>query len=322
MAEVKERVVYINGEFVPESQAKISVFDRGFRWGDAVYDVERTFQGKIFMLNEHLDRLYSSLAYTRIDPKLTQQEFRQVVEEVVERNLPCLKPNEDYGVTQVVSRGLVLPTRALSASTVVCYCEPLGFSAWAKFYVTGLKMITPATRRTPPQCLSPRAKVSNKMNHMVAQHEAWQADTEALALMLDLDGNVTESHGANFMFMSKGVLRIPNRRNVLGGVGMESLLRVTEELGIPTEEHDYTPFDVYKADEAFVTSTSYRLLPVVSLNGIKIGTGKPGPVGKQLLSALGEKVGLDIVDQALSHLPEGERRQLQSVAHSQAVADQ
>ena len=297
MTENRELQVYVNGQLVPESQAVVSALDRGLRWGDAVYDVERTFAGQVHKLGAHMDRLYRSLLYTRIDPGMTKEEMEKATLEVVEANRPLLGPNDDFLVAQVVTRGLVKP-KLRDKATVVIYCQSVPFDEFAQKYGTGVRLVTPATRRTPPECLSPKAKISNKMNHFMAQFEAKQVDPEALALMLDLHGNVVEAEGANFLFVADGCLKIPNRRQVLPGIAMETVLELAENLGIGVEEGDYTAFDVYQADEAFLTATSYCVLPVASLNGLQIGEETPGPVTKALLAAWSETVGMDIVDQA------------------------
>ena len=302
MDESRESLVYVNGELVPASQASVSVFDRGFRWGDGVYEMARTFNGKIWRLREHLDRLYWSLKYTRIDPHIDIDALETATFELVETNFRRSGP-EDVGVTHIISRGVVEPTRqAELVPTVVIYTEALAFAMYAKWYRDGIRMITPATRRTPPQSLSPKAKISNKMNHMVAQFEAQAVDPEALPLMLDYDGNVAESSGANFLFLRRGTIHVPNRRNVLGGITMDSVLEIASTLGFNTEEGDYTPFDVYKADEAFITTTPSHISPVVSLNGIKIGAGVPGPAFQQITQAWSDIVGIDIVDQAMAYV--------------------
>ena len=304
--------MYVNSALVPESQATISVFDRGFRWGDGVYEMARTFGGKVWRLREHLDRLYSSLSYTRIDPQLSIDELERVTLDLVDKNIERAGPNpDDVGVTHIISRGLLDSTRRASADpTVVIYTEPLAFDMYARWYLKGIKMITPATRRTPPQSLSPKAKISNKMNHFIAEFEAHAADPEAIPLMLDYDGNVAESSGANFLFLRRGRIHVPNRRHVLGGITMDTVLEIAEGLGIQSEEGDYTPFDVYQADEAFMTTTPSHIAPVVSLNGNKIGNGTPGPAFQQIAQAWSERVGLDIIDQAVAHLSPAERDEL------------
>ena len=301
MSTTKERVAYVNGQLVPESQAVVSVFDRGFQSGDGVYDVERTYGGKPFKLHRHMERLYNSLNYTRIDPGLTPEEMEQAVLEVVEANLPLLADNEEYSIRQTVSRG------SGRGASVVIYCTPIDFRNFAKFYIQGVNLVTPATRRTPPQSLSPKAKITNKMNHHVSEFEARLVDPEAFPLMLDLNGNIAESSAANFIFISKGCIRVPDRKNALGGITMETVLELAEGLGIPWEEGDYSPFDVYNAEEAMLTGTSRALLPVGSLNGLSIGQRCPGPITEHLQHAWSDMTGVDYVAQALSHLTPEER---------------
>jgi branched-chain amino acid aminotransferase len=309
----KERVVYVNGKMTPESQAVISALDRGFRWGDAVYEVERTFAGTPYKLRAHLDRLYRSLRYTRIDPGMSEDDMERATMEVVEANRNLLGPNDDFTVNQVVSRGLVEPSLDHGANVVI-YCIPVHFQEFAREFATGARLITPATRRNPPTSLSPKAKISNKMNHFIAQFEAKAVDPGALALMLDQDGNITEAAGANFVFVADGCLKVPNRRHVLPGISMEAALEMAENQGIPVEEGDYTTFDVYQADEAFLSSTSYCVLPVTSLNGWTIGTGEPGPITQGLLASWSDMVGVNVVDQAMSHIPREEREALSRMA--------
>ena len=192
MTQGKERMVYVNGKLAPESQAVISALDRGFRWGDAVYEVARTFGGKPFKLRAHLDRLYRSLRYTRIDPGMSEDEMERATMEVVEANRGLLGPNDDFTVNQVVSRGLVEPSLEHGANVAI-YCLPVHFLEFAREFAMGVRLITPATRRNPPTSLSPKAKISNKMNHFIAEFEAKGVDPGAMALMLDLDGNITEA---------------------------------------------------------------------------------------------------------------------------------
>ena len=309
MGQTEERIVYVNGELVPESRAMISVLDRGYRWGDGVYEVERTFAGKPFKLRAHLDRLYRSLRYTRIDPGMTEDEMERSTMEVVEANRHFLGPNDDFTINQVVSRGLVEPSLDRGANVSI-YCLPVHFMDYVRQYTTGARLVTPATRRTPPESLSPKAKITNKMNHFIAEFEAKGVDPEAIALMLDTDGNIAEASSANFMFVSGGCIRIPNRRHVLPGISMETVLEIAENQGIEVQEGDYTPFDVYQSDEAFLASTSFCVLPVASVNGWSVGTEVPGPITSGLLAAWSDMVGLNVVEQALSHLPPDERSAL------------
>ena len=308
MVQDTELKVYVNGKMVPESQATISALDRGFRWGDSVYDQERTFGGKIFKLSSHMKRLYRSLHYTRIDPRMSVEEMSEATEGVIEANRHAVGPTGDFTVTQIVSRGLF--NRPQHGPNVVIYCQPIPFEDYARQYVEGIRVVTPSTRRNPPQSLSPKAKIGNKMNHIIAEFEARDRDPEAVSLMLDLDGNIAECTGGNFAFVADGRLKIPNRRHVLPGIGMQTLLEVAENQSIPIDEDDFTPFDVYQAEEAFMMSSRTCIMPAKTLNGWQIGDELPGPLTRALTAAYSDLAGLNFVDQALSHLPPEERAAL------------
>lgn len=299
-----ERVVYLNGQYVAERDAKVSVLDRGFRWGDAVYDATRTFEGRLFKLHEHVERFFRSLRYARIDPRLDQAAVAALCEEVVRRNEPARQAADgDYLLTMQASRGLIggIYAPGGTAPTVTAYCLPLAFPTHARYYRAGASVIVAATRRTPPESVSPRAKVSNKMNHFQAEFEAKATDPDAFALMLDTDGNIAESSGSDFLFVSNGVLRIPQRRTHLTGVSLLTAVELAEKLGVPTDEGAFTMFDLYQAEEAMLTASTYCVLPVVKVNGLALGDGTPGPIVRRLLHAWSELVGMDIVAQAARH---------------------
>lgn len=298
-----ERIVYLDGEYVPESEAKVSVLDRGFRWGDAVYDAVRTFDGRPFKLDGHVDRFFRSLKYARIDPQLDKKQFAEITLEVIRRNEPLRRVEGDYLITMQASRGPVaqIYTPVGQRPTVTVYCLPMPYAAHAKYYREGAHVVVPSIRRTPPECVSPRAKVSNKMNHFQAELEVKALDPDAFALMLDVDGNIAESTGSDFLFISDGVLRIPQRRTHLTGVSLLTAAELAEQLGMPTDEGAFTLFDLYNAEEAMLTASTYCLLPVVKVNGLPLGDGKPGPVVRKLLDAWSEMVGLDIVGEAFRY---------------------
>lgn len=300
-----ERIVYLNGQFLPESQAHISLFDTGFRIGDGVYDVARTFGGRPFKLRAHVDRLYRSMTYTRLAVDLTPDEFEAVCQEVLDRNRPLLGPKEDYALWMNVTRGVGIAGRGVQfkpGPTVAVYCISLDLKPFAKAYTEGIRLVTPSVRRFPPQCLDPKAKVSNKMNHMLADFEARAADPEGQALMLDVDGFVAETSTTNFLFVKQGELHTPTTRNVLEGTTRETIFELAEKLSIPAHEGNYTVYDVLTGDEAFLAGTSPNILPVRSINGVEFPSDIPGPVTDRFLNAWSELVGIDIVEQAQSHL--------------------
>ena len=308
---MEDGVCYVNGSFVRASEAKISIFDRGFTSGEGVYDVTRSFGHKLFKLDAHIARLYRSLKYTRIDCGMPIEEMTRLSTDVFERNKHLLAPDDDCALWQVVSRGSDRFTKGkpMTASVTV-FCLPIAYHSFAREYVDGCVLVTPSTRRIPPQSLEAKAKITNKMNHTVAAFEAKQVNPRATPLMLDLDGNISETHLGNFFFVSGGKLCTSTDRTVLGGVTRSTLFSLADEMGIPVVEADFTPYDVYCADEAFTASTSPSIVPVKSLNGTTIGTSIPGPVTLKLMRAWEEMVGIDFVSQALGHIEDRDKQHL------------
>jgi branched-chain amino acid aminotransferase len=319
---MEERIVYLNGAFVPESEAKVSVLDSGFNGGDGVYDVTRTFRHKPFKLREHTERLFRSLHYTRIDCGMSVEQMEKTTLEVLERNKSLLAENEDCALWQVVSRGVrsARGNRVAGGATVAVYSVIVNFPEFASFYVEGAPLVIPSTRRIPPQCLESKAKITNKMNHNIAAFEAKQADPRAIPLMLDIDGNLSESNAHNFFLVIQGKLCTPSDKNVLGGITKEVIFGLAKQLGVEIVEGNFTPYDLYNAEEAFLASTSPTFVPVKTVNGLKVGQGAPGPVTLRLIGAWNRMVGMDIVDQALSHLDKQERDRLTSLWQSKKAA--
>jgi branched-chain amino acid aminotransferase len=317
-----ERIVYLNGSFVLESEAKVSVLDSGFNAGDGVYDVTRTFRHKPFKLREHTERLFRSLHYTRIDCGMSLEQMEKTTLEVLERNKPFLRDSEDCALWQVISRGVRSSTgnRVSGGATVAIYSVIVNFREFASFYVEGAPLIIPSTRRIPPQCLESKAKITNKMNHNIAVFEAKQADPRAIPLMLDIDGNLSETSAHNFFLVIAGKLCTPSDKNVLGGITKETIFDLAKQLGVEVGEGNYTPYDLYNAEEAFLASSSPTFVPVKTVNGVKIGKGAPGPVTLRLIGAWNRMVGMDIVDQALSHLDKDERDRLLSLWQNKRAA--
>jgi len=319
---MEERIVYLNGSFVPESQAKVSVLDSGFNAGDGVYDVTRTFGLKPFRLREHTERLFRSLQYTRIDCGMSLEEMEKITLEVLERNKSLLAANEDIALWQVVSRGVrsARGNRVGGSATVTVYSVIVNFPEFASFYVEGAPIVIPSTRRIPPESLESKAKITNKMNHNMASFEAKQVDPRAIPLMLDIHGNLSETSAHNFFLVINGKLCTPSDRNVLGGITKEAIFGLAKQLGIEICEANFTPYDLYTAEEAFLASTSPTIVPVRTVNGAKIGNGVPGPMTVRLIAAWNKMVGIDIVDQALSHLDKDERDRLTSLWQKKKAA--
>lgn len=303
---LNERVAYFNGRIVPESQALVSFHDRGFKFGDAAFDTTRTFGHRIFKLKEHIERLYRSLRYLRIDPGLSPAQTIEITEEVVKRNLQLINADEDYWVSQRVSRGSDVVGGELSehtGPTVIVECTPLPLKARAPLFRDGIKVVVPPVRRISPDALSPRAKSQNYLNLIVGDLEARGVDSEAWAILLDANGNMSEGVGCNFFIVQNGTVMTPRSRFVLPGISRQTVIELAGEKGIPVEEKDIDLFDAYNADEMFLTSTSLCICGARSLDGVEIGGGRiPGPVTKALTNAYVELVGYDFVAQYLKHL--------------------
>ena len=301
----KERVAYFNGRIVPERDVLVPFRDRGFKFGDAVFDTTRTFGHRIFKVREHVDRLYRSLRYLRIDSGVAPDEMVRVTEEVLKRNLPLLEPDEDYWVTQRVSRGLDPTGVALwgrAGATVIVECVPLPLRERASLFRDGIRVLTPSVRRTPPESLSPRVKTHNYLNLIAGGLEASAQDPEAWAVLLDTGGNLAEGLGSNIFLVRGGVIETPREQMVLAGISRETVINLAREAGLRVVERDIDLYDAYTADEAFLTSTSLCIAPVRSVNGARIGDAVPGPITRQLTEAYVRYVDFDFVAQYLKRL--------------------
>ena len=295
-----ERVAYHNGEIKPESRVLVSFRDRGFKFGEAVFDTARTVEHKPFKLEEHVDRLFQSMRYLQIDAGLTRSEFLSISNEVLERNLHLIGPDDDYWLFQRVSPGTADPFLGEEAAepTVIVECTPLPLKARAPLFRDGVRVQIPATRRTPPDAVSPRAKTQNYINLQLADREVRSQDPNAWAVLLDHDGNIAEGLGSNIFFVRDGELFTPRARFVLPGISRETVIDLAGEEGIAVHETDLDLFDAFTSDECFLTSTSLCMVPVSSINGRPIGEGNvPGPVTARLVEAYKRLLDFDFVAQ-------------------------
>ena len=300
-----ERVAYHNGEIKPESRVLVSFRDRGFKFGEAVFDTARTVRHKPFKLAEHVDRLFRSMRYLRIDAGLSRDEVLSISNEVLERNLHLITPDEDYWLFQRVSPGVADPFLGEEAAepTVIVECTPLPLKARAPLFRDGVRVQIPATRRTPPDAVSPRAKTQNYINLQIADREVRARDPHAWAVLLDHHGNIAEGLGSNIFFVRDGELLTPRARFVLPGISRETVIELAGEEGIAVHETDLDLFDAFTSDECFLTSTSLCMVPVSSVDGRPIGGGGvPGPVTAQLVEAYKRLLDFDFVAQYTSRL--------------------
>lgn len=311
-----DRLVYINGEYYPEAEAKISVFDSAVMLGDCVTESTRTFNHVPFRLRDHVDRLYKSLKVCRFDCGLSPDDMECLTLEVMERNLPAYE-GMDLWIVHNISRGAYPPTGDQSTkrtATIIIHTAPMDLRYWAPFYVVGCHAVTPPSRMVPAQSLDAKIKNRSRLAYTLAELECKLVDPMAQGLLLDLDGYLAENKGGNFFLVQEGVLKTPRTLHALNGITRQTTLEIARNLGIPTLETDLQPYDVYTADEAFFTSTPYCIMPATRFNGLPVGQGLVGPITQRLLQGWSDLVGLDIVQQALQQLPADQREELLSCA--------
>ena len=292
---------YLNGNFVPASQAVVPAVDGGFVQGTTVAEQLRTFGGELFRLDDHLDRLFRSLAIVDVNPGLTAGEFARVAEELVAHNRALLSAGDDLALTMFVTPGAYPPmVPGKSGGATVCmHTFPLRFDLWALKYKRGELLATTNVAQVPTACWPPELKCRSRMHYYLADKEAATRYPNSRALMLDENGFVTETTTANIVLYEHGTgLVMPPRQKILPGISLAALLELAEQLEIECVERDLTPAEVANADEAFLTSTSPCMLPVARFNGQAIGEAVPGKIYQRLLSAWGELVGVDIAGQA------------------------
>ena len=305
---MSEFTYWVNGEFLPASQATLPLNSRGYRLGDGVFDTERTFKGKIFRLKAHLECLERSLKMTRIDPGLTMAELAEFSEETVARNRHLLEEYGDFWVTQTISRGAGRNPLDAGPAHVSIIVDSLPFDRYAPYDEKGIALVAPSVRTTAQAGLDPKVKAVSRLNMVLADLEARQADPEALTLLIDEEGNLAEVLYGNLFVVRDGQIRTPAGRAILEGVSRATTLELVGKAGLEVREAQLQPYDLYTAAEAFITTTSYCLLPVASLNGSSIGKASPGPITKRLMAAWNELAGLDIAEQMRTYAAKQPRK--------------
>jgi branched-chain amino acid aminotransferase len=271
--------VYISGKLYDKADAKISVYDHGLLYGDGVFEGIRVYAGKVFRLREHLDRLYESARHIYLEIPLGKDQMADAVNETVRANAK----QEGY-IRLIVTRGsgyLGLDPRRTTDPQVVIIVDDISLYP-RELYDNGMNLVTAATIRNHPDALNARIKSLNYLNNILAKIEAVQAGCVE-ALMLNHKGEVAECTGDNIFLVKRGVLRTPSLESgILEGVTRNVVIELARAAGIAVEETPLTRHDVYAADECFLTGTAAEVIPVVKCDGRPIGTGKPGPVTRQL----------------------------------------
>ena len=288
--------VYLSGKYVPKEEAKISVFDHGFLYGDGVFEGIRAYKGRVFKLDEHIERLFRSAKAISLKIPLSKEELKEKILEVLRKNKLL-----DAYIRLVVSRGkgdLGLDPAKCPSPEVIIIADKIRIYP-EKLYEEGLEVITSSVRRNNPSALDPRIKSLNYLNNILAKLEA-TAKGAPEAIMLNQDGYVAECTGDNLFIVERGVLVTPPIWiGVLKGITRDVVIELARKEGIPCEEKAFTLFSVYSSDECFLTGTAAEVIPVTKVDGRIIGTGKAGPITKLLIKKfreLTEKEGIPVYE--------------------------
>ena len=301
----QQRIVYLSGNMVPESEAKISIFDSAVMLGDSLTESTRTFRQKPFRLDDHINRLYLSLKVSRVDPGLSPAELTCATLEVLDANRSQMGSDDDCWIVHNISRGSMRPGPSSSQTnpaTIMIFTNHMDLRGWARYYTEGCHAVTSMSRAIPAQSLDARIKNRSRLFYTIADAEARLVDPEAQCIILDIDGNVSENKGGNVFAVNNGELKTPTTENCLAGISRQTVLELAVELGIPVSETRIQTYDLYTAEEIFFTSTPYCIMPASRFNGLQVGDGKIGPITKQLLAAWSDRVGVDIIGQAQRQL--------------------
>lgn len=269
-------VAWINGEFVSTAEARVSIFDSGFMGGVSVFDTLACWKGGIFKLRQHLERFERSAHAAAIPLPLRGAALADVVVETTRR-----AGHRDAYVQVIVTRGLRYTTPpGPQPSTLIVFSIPYIWIGGEAKVDSGLSAIVPSIRNTPVSTLDPKIKNFNRFHQHLAGLEATSAGVDDVVL-LDQHGYLTESRGANVFLIQAGSLYTP-ALGVLQGITRQTVFEIAEEFGLPLYERDLTPYDLYTADEAFLSSTAGGILPLVLVDGRRIGDGVPGPLTRRI----------------------------------------
>lgn len=292
---------YRNGELMPFRDLSVPVTDSGFIQGLTVAEQLRTFNGQLFRLDQHLQRLRHSLEIVEVELPVSWESLHASAEELVAANFSLLPAGSDLGLSIFVTPG---PYSAYawddSGPLVAMHTTPLAFSTWSMKYDAGQALSTVSVRQVPTECWPPELKCRSRMHYFLADREARRKDPQSRALLLDIAGRVMEASTANvvFYFPQEGLVA-PPEDCILYGISMATLRELAEQAGYDWVHRHLSPEEILHADEILLSSTSICMLPVLQVDGQPIGAGSPGRVYQQLLADWSDLVGLDIRDQAL-----------------------
>jgi len=273
-------LIYLNGEFVPKEEAKVSVFDHGLLYGDGVFEGIRSYNGRVFRLDEHLQRPYDSAKVIRLKIPLSFEEMKEKILETLRLN----KLSDAY-IRAVVTRGVgdlgLDPDKCCDEGFVFIITDKIALYD-DHYYINGLTVITVPTRRNIPEALNPRIKSLNYLNNILAKIEAKNGNVIE-AIMLNSDGYVVECTGDNiFIIKNEAVYTPPTYIGALEGITRDAVMEIARNMGLKVEEKIFNRYEIYVADECFLTGTAAEVIPVVKVDGRIIGDGLPGKMTQKL----------------------------------------
>jgi branched-chain amino acid aminotransferase len=292
---------YVEGRWCAPEDARVSLFDSGLMYGDTVTETLRTFDGRPYELERHLERMRRSLRLARIELE-PEVDLAGLVGECARRGMEAFADDGEVLVKLDVTRGVFdyyrRPGVEYASSHVLLHALPVPFWRFHRSYETGIAVAFPTTRQVPSATLDTRIKHRSRMYQAIAEREAADVDPGAAALLLDMDGRVAEGTGWNVFAVRDGRVVTPALDNCLEGVSRSVALELCGELGLDVGEGTLRPYDLQIADELFATATSYCVVPITRVQGRTAGGGRRGPVTTRLTEAWGRRVGLDFVAQA------------------------
>lgn len=299
------RTVYLNGKLVPETEAKISIYDSALMFGDMVFEMTRSFNKKQFKLREHIDRLYAGVKVLRIPLHMTPEEMEKACHQTIEANDYLFKADDEHRLMIDVSRGLLGIYQGIEGlhkgANVIIADFPLRWTVatMGALFDEGINAVITSQRAIPGHLLDPKIKNRSRIHYLMANIEAGQIEGDNnWALLLDPDGFVAEGTGDNFFIIKNGHVITPEARNILRGISRDYVMNeLCTQLGMPVVEKNIEAYDVYTADEAFMTGTPFCMLPVTSLNGNPIGKGVVGEGFSRLIGQWSVNTGIDIIGQ-------------------------
>jgi branched-chain amino acid aminotransferase len=276
--------IYIDGKFYTKENAKISVYDHGLLYGDGVFEGIRAYNGRIFRLDEHIDRMYDGAKAIMLEPPVSKEKMKDIIKETLRKN----NLNDAY-IRPIITRGkgnLGLDPNKCPKPTVICIAETWG-AMYGDLYEKGLTGVTVSVRRNAPEALPTNIKSLNYLNNILAKIEANVKGGDE-AIIFDVRGNLAEGSGDNIFLVKHGIIHTPFTQMNLNGVTRGAVFDLSVKLKLQVVEANLGYFDLYTADEVFVTGTAAEIGPITNIDGRVIGTGKPGPITKKLMKAYTE----------------------------------